>query len=359
VALASLNDPEADSLSPSSPLVRKPRFSRLRRTWLIRLGVAALVVVPLAAVGGSAGAVKTPTTAQLTAQIQAQQAAAEVATEKFNAVKVQLQSIQVRVDAAKARLTAQQKQVDAARHALGVIAAERYRQGDLAGLSLLLSDNPDALLAQSGLLSTIGDREASAVQRLVDAQRELASDNADLFAQAGRLQQTQSDLGAAKAAADAKVTATQAQLNALTAAQRRAVAALTASRDGARPGLTCDQANIPALSPRIQKVIDYACAQLGKPYQWAASGPGSFDCSGLTMMAWSQAGVSLPHLASAQYSDGTHISRSALQPGDLVFASGLGHVGIYIGNNLMIHAPHTGTVVQIAALQSGMIAARY
>ncbi|HET9655821.1 MAG TPA: C40 family peptidase [Kineosporiaceae bacterium] len=331
----------------------------MSRSWSFRLGLATVVLIPVAAVSGAAFAAPTPTITQLNAQLEAAQTEAEAAAEKFNAVRTQLQSIQVRVDAAKTRQGAQQKQVDAARHALGVIAAERYREGDLAGLNLLLSNNPDALLAQSGLVSTLGNREAAAIQRLVDAQHELEKDDADLFAQADRLQKAQAELGAAKNAADAKAASIKAQRNSLSATQRRAVDQYAASRGGDRPGLTCAQANIPAVSARVQAVIDYACSQLGKPYQWGADGPSTFDCSGLTMMAWAQSGVSLPHLASAQYSDGKHIPLSSVQPGDLVFRGGLGHVGLAIGNGLMIHAPHTGTVVQISAISSGMLAARY
>jgi cell wall-associated NlpC family hydrolase len=361
VAQASRNTPMSVGASPSSlpGLLGPPRvWQRLRAlSRLTRLVLALAVLVPLAAGGGVATAAKSPTTAQLVKQVEQEQAAAEAATERYNAVRVQLQSIDVRVSAARNRLAEQQKQVDVARRALGAIAAERYRQGDLASLSLLLSDNPDVLLAQSGLLATIGDREAAAVQRLADAQRKLTTDNADLLAQGDRLRKASNDLNALKEAADAKVRATKARLASLTAAQRAAV--LRAGQGSVPSGMTCAEAGIPPMSPRIQKVIAYACAQIGKPYEWGADGPGSFDCSGLTMKAWAQSGVSLPHLASAQYSGGTHISMSALQPGDLVFRNGLGHVGISIGNGLMVHAPHTGDHVRIAPISSDMIAARY
>jgi len=83
---------------------------------------------------------------------------------------------------------------------------------------------------------------------------------------------------------------------------------------------------------------------------YGAAGPGSFDCSGLVMYAYAQAGVSLPHYAAAQYDQGRHVGRGELQPGDLVFFDGLGHVGIYAGNGQFIHAPHSGTVVQYASM---------
>ena len=92
---------------------------------------------------------------------------------------------------------------------------------------------------------------------------------------------------------------------------------------------------------------------LGVPYLWGGASPSGFDCSGLTMYVYAQLGVSLPHNAASQYFSLPHVSESDLQPGDLVFFDGLNHVGIYIGGGSMIHAPHTGTVVQISSLSGG------
>ena len=89
---------------------------------------------------------------------------------------------------------------------------------------------------------------------------------------------------------------------------------------------------------------------LGIPYQWGGASPAGFDCSGFTMYVFSKVGVSLPHNAAMQYGYGSPVSRDALAPGDLVFFNGLGHVGIYIGGNQMIHSPHTGDVVKITTL---------
>ncbi len=97
--------------------------------------------------------------------------------------------------------------------------------------------------------------------------------------------------------------------------------------------------------------VAYAKAQVGKAYVYGAAGPNAFDCSGLTMAAWSQAGVSLPHSSSAQYSSGRHISESELQPGDLVFYySPISHVGMYVGNGQIVNALNPGAGVRISGL---------
>ncbi|HSX22060.1 MAG TPA: NlpC/P60 family protein, partial [Gaiellaceae bacterium] len=106
-------------------------------------------------------------------------------------------------------------------------------------------------------------------------------------------------------------------------------------------------------------VVGIAMRYLGTPYVWGGSGPGGFDCSGFVMYVYGQMGVSLPHYTGAQWNVGVPVSRGDLQPGDLVFFDGLGHVGIYIGGDEFIHSPHTGDVVKISSLNEGWYAATY
>jgi cell wall-associated NlpC family hydrolase len=111
--------------------------------------------------------------------------------------------------------------------------------------------------------------------------------------------------------------------------------------------------------PTHSGVVGVALSQLNTPYVWGAAAPGGFDCSGLVMWAYAQVGVSLPHSTYAQYGYGVPVSRDQLQPGDLVFFDGLGHVGIYIGGGQFVHAPHTGDVVKISSLDESWYAATY
>src|SRR5581483_7927215 len=112
--------------------------------------------------------------------------------------------------------------------------------------------------------------------------------------------------------------------------------------------------------PSHGDVVGIAMQYLGVPYQWAgASHASGFDCSGFVMYVYGQAGVSLPHTSEGQYGYGVPISRDQLEPGDLVFFEGLGHVGIYIGGGQFVHAPHTGDVVKISDMSSGYYAESY
>ena len=120
-----------------------------------------------------------------------------------------------------------------------------------------------------------------------------------------------------------------------------------------------DSTTVVAPPPTHGGVVAIAMSQLGTPYVWGGAAPGGFDCSGLVMWAYAQVGVSLPHSTYALYAMGVPISRSDLQPGDLVFFDGLGHVGIYIGGDQFIHAPHTGDVVKISSLDESWYAATY
>ncbi len=179
-------------------------------------------------------------------------------------------------------------------------------------------------------------------------------------------------LSAERAAAEAQrhvdeVTAKQADLQAEIAEYQARYTALTAAQqeeaDAAHGGRTLaapPPSEVVANSAAAQTAVDTAMAQLGDPYVWAAAGPDSFDCSGLTQYAFAAAGISLPHSSRMQATMGQAVSRAELQAGDLVyFYSPVSHIGIYIGGGQMVHASTFGEPVKVGSVDmSGYAGAR-
>jgi cell wall-associated NlpC family hydrolase len=125
------------------------------------------------------------------------------------------------------------------------------------------------------------------------------------------------------------------------------------SGGGGDSAVAVPPAPVPAATPAAQAVVDTALAQLGKPYVWAGTGPNGYDCSGLTQFAYAAAGIHLPHSSGRQSTQGLPVARDALLPGDLVsFYNPVSHVGIYIGNGQMVHAPTSGDVVKAVNMDS-------
>ena len=152
-------------------------------------------------------------------------------------------------------------------------------------------------------------------------------------------------LSTEKATIDDKLAQAKEQLGQLKDDEREALLA-------SRSGDVRMPSSVPA-SGRAAAAVQYALAQVGDSYVYGAAGPSAFDCSGLTMMAWAQAGVGLPHSSSAQFGSGPHVSSNDLQPGDLVFYySPISHVAIYIGNGLIVHAANPGEGVRVAGVFS-------
>jgi cell wall-associated NlpC family hydrolase len=225
----------------------------------------------------------------------------------------------------------------------------------------------DKLAKAQRLLNTLKAEQRAALER-ERAAREAASRKAAAEAQARLKEQQAKAQAEAKAAAQARASA-QAQPTApspppspaATPTSTRAAAANPApSRSTnpaqSRPSQPATQSQAPAAnapaSGKGATALEFALAQVGEPYVYGGAGPNSWDCSGLTMMAWKAAGVSLPHGAKAQYASTPHISKSELQPGDLIFFyNPIHHVGIYAGNDKVVHAPKPGDVVSVDPLE--------
>ena len=206
--------------------------------------------------------------------------------------------------------------------------------------------------AQERVVSSRASAKAEIENGLSERQRLLSSIK-------GEIQQLQAEQAARQA-----LLAAQARAR-LVAQQQQAAARLNSTVIGATaqaPTSTGESTPIPTVAPPSHYgggVVGAAMNELGKAYVWGAAGPDVFDCSGLVVYAYGTVGVSLPHSSYALWNAGVYVSRDQLQPGDLVFFDGLGHVGIYIGGGQFIHAPHTGDVVKISNLSDGWYAATY
>lgn len=309
------------------------------------------------------------TPAEVKAKVDALYRDAEQATEQYNGAKEQADAARSAVADLQDELARKTARLNSARDAIGSLAAAQYRSGTVdPTLQLALSSAPDAYLERAGLLNQLSTRQAAALTQLTAEQRDMARTRDQADGKLAALRAAQAQLAARKRTVEGKLHAAQALLAQLTARQRAQVQASdtgdtagtspVATRSAARAPLASAPATTPAPSSRAAQAVAFAYRALGLPYVWGATGPGAFDCSGLTQAAWKSAGVSLPRTTYTQINAGTRIPESALQPGDLVFFySGISHVGLYIGNGQMIHAPHPGAPVRVAPISEMPFAA--
>ena len=256
--------------------------------------------------------------------------------QQFDGLKIQLAHANSEVKIAKLAVARAQAAMAGSQKAVAQLAAMGYMNGGMdPTLQMLTSGNPDLFLSQA---STVQQLDDEASMRLSTLQREqVAAQRAQVTAKeeiatANQLQSQIND----------KVKTIHAKLDVLnSSAMSQAMAVF--DQTGSYPDIVLPEAtNVGTTALRA------ALTQRGKPYVWGAAGPDSYDCSGLVMWAFAQEGISLPHYTGDQWNAGMHVSRADLEPGDLVFFfADISHVGIYIGNGLMVDAPSTGQVVQV------------
>jgi peptidoglycan DL-endopeptidase CwlO len=314
------------------------------------------------------------------------------AVERWNLANVKLANIRhdlkrSRWELGVARVNLKRAQTALARQALSV-----YTSSDSNGTIevLLGSANLDDLLTRIDTVNRVNDQRSSVVGDVTTFRSYVARQTARLHHAQSEQKRIVAQRLAEKHSIESKlaernrllqsVRAEIAHLRAVEAA-RQAELARQAREQQARQALQPQVASIgvpaggtqsapapaaapapvtPVAAPASQYggVVGIAMQYLGTPYVWGGASPGGFDCSGLVVYVYAQVGVSLPHSSYAQYAAGVPVSMSELQPGDLVFFYGLGHVGIYIGGGSFIHAPHTGDVVKISSI-SGSYASSF
>lgn len=320
--------------------------------------VLALVVVATAVAlpVGLGNAAPRPTPAEVQARIDALDLKAEQAAEAFDAARIQLATASREAAVANARVRDSESELHALQRRMGSFAAAAYRSGGADQFVQLISTStPQTFLDRASALDRIAATQAAQMAQVATARHRLAGVQADAAAATAAAAKVASTMAGQKASVERALAQEKALLGSLKADERKRLLALqqraeAAARANRSRTLAPPSYSGPA-SGRAAEAIDAAMAQLGKPYVWGASGPNSFDCSGLTMWAWGKAGISLPHFTGAQWNMGRHVDRSEIQPGDLIFYFGdHHHVGIYLGGGRVIHAPHTGDVVKISNL---------
>jgi peptidoglycan DL-endopeptidase CwlO len=350
-----------------APLRARPARSRVLTRILAALTAAVVSVLP------AARAHAEPSAADVQKQIDSAWQKLEPVIEQYNKVRSELAANQKRSADLSRKIEPLGRTADLTRARVQEIAARYYKVGSISTLNALLSSgSPTTFADQLAMLDRVAHSEQLQVTSLLaqqtryDAERkqidaliatqerqqaDLAAKKTTIDAEIKRLEALHKQIAAAEAAAAAKAAAEAAAARAAAAAQAAATAASTSpikSTSSLFIGGQCPAVPITGDGGVAAKT---ACRQIGKPYGWGADGPDTFDCSGLTQYAWSSAGVSLTHYTGAQWNEGTPVSRANLRTGDLVFFySDVHHVGIYVGNGLIVHAPHTGDVVRMAVL---------
>jgi cell wall-associated NlpC family hydrolase len=335
---------------------RKLRAIRASVTAVVILG--ALVATPLVA---SAAPVKTPTTsAEVVASLAKLAVANEKLTERFNQSQIEVKAAER--DAAAATREANQALAHStqSRQALASSLAAQYKSPSFSRTAALLTaDSGQNYLETMESLNIMKLHQAEIVRQAstATASAVAAATKAKTLVTAALAKRT--DINQQRDALTSKIAKQKQLLAELTAAERaRYLAQLAPVAAPAKVAAATTQIQtriaaepVVAKSRGANAAVQAALSQQGKPYVWGAGGPDAYDCSGLTSWAWGQAGVSLPHQSASQQGMGTPVGRDQLQPGDLVFfGSPAYHVGMYIGNGMMVHAPTSGDVVKISPL---------
>ena len=362
---------------------------------ILTILTAVLVAVSLATVKTASAeppgiAAKRAEAQDVLEQVHQIDAQLERAVESYNLANVKLDRIKTDLETnARHLVIAKSSLKNAQSHLADRLVALYVNGGDDSTLEVLLgAQSLDDLLSRLDAVERVSDQDSrvlkdvtsfraevklrkqrlsrarAAQARVVAEKAQYRSSIQGQLAERQRvLSSIQSEIASLEAAERLRQERLEAQARArLAAAQAAAVSDSGVVPDASElsssgPGV---QLETPAPPPsRYGGVVGIAMQYLGVPYSWGGASPSGFDCSGFVMYVYAQVGVSLPHNAAMQFGVGSPVSRDALEPGDLVFFAGLGHVGLYIGGGQFVHAPHTGDVVKISSLYDSWYAATW
>jgi cell wall-associated NlpC family hydrolase len=302
------------------------------------LALAAVLAMP----AGTAHAEPRPTLSQARAQLDKLNKQVDQLVEKYNEVNEDLKAAKRKLAVSRAAASKEQATFEQMRKKIVEMAATAYMSGDSGDVTGFVStDNPQAVLDQAAVFTHLSENRASQLGQFLAAAQRMQREQAQAKSAYDQVAKKAKELREHKNTVEKNISKQRSLVVRLGGAAQQAPSVRTG---GTYTGPATGSA---------REALQYAYAQLGKPYQYGASGPGSFDCSGLTMMAWRAGGVSLPRTTYTQYSATRRVAFGDLQPGDLVFFSGNSHMGMYVGNGQMIHAPRTGKNVEVVSISSG------
>ncbi|MFI5840978.1 NlpC/P60 family protein [Catenuloplanes sp. NPDC051500] len=302
--------------------------------------MSALATVMVVMLGGTAAHAE-PSVAEVEKQIDEAWHDLEPTIEKHNSTRQELDKKKKQADALGVKIQPLKSQVDAVMGRVGTIAAEEYKSGPASEIgSILMTGSPTTFTDQLEMLDHFARVQSRDIAQVVALKEQLESEKAPLDALIVDLTKQEAELAAKTTEINAKVDELQD---------------LRIQVYGNGGGGSLAPAPCPYEYPggKRSTVVKFACAQIGKPYVWAAAGPDAFDCSGLMLAAWNKAGISYPHNAAAQRGLMKSVSRANLQAGDFVFYhSDLSHVGMYVGNGWVVHAPNPAEPVRMMKIDA-------
>jgi cell wall-associated NlpC family hydrolase len=321
--------------------------SSRRRPGRPALCLLAVGAVLLASLLPAAQASAEPTPDQIEAMIDKQWEQLEPTIEQYNKVRSQLAVNRKKAAELQKRMAPLSEQAKRALDQVGAMATTYYKSGPAPAFNALVAGgSPSALPERLALLDRIAADEHKRVAALNETRDRYSAEKRKLDGLIALQAKQEAELASKKKQIDAEIKRLKQML-----AQAQRAAAAAPSSSGSGSGTTVQVSGCPKVTTvgAAAIAVQTACAQIGDPYEWGAAGPDAFDCSGLTQYAWGKAGVYLTHHAADQWNETTRVSSSEARAGDLVFFySDLHHVGLYLGNGLMVHAPREGKPVQVS-----------
>jgi peptidoglycan DL-endopeptidase CwlO len=259
--------------------------------------------------------------------------------DRYDKAKTRLDAAKKQTRTLNSEVAAEQRVYQGMHARVAHIAAAAYKSGDLdSGTALLAAKDPDAALDQMTAFTALSNSRGQELKQFVDSAQRLRREQGDAQSALDAVTRISTDLQRQK-------TTLQKAINKQETLLRKAGVLID-------PGNPIHATYNGSASGAPREAVEYAYAQLGKPYVWGGTGPKGYDCSGLIMMAWRAAGVNLPRVVPEQYHATRHVAKADLQPGDIVYFDDLGHDGIYVGGGRFVHAPHTGSVVKFESMSN-------